>query len=208
MENTEILNNKTENTSCENVEETNIKTSKKYEDLDIQKILMETIHEVNKNKETPEQKQKKWDRRYIELAKMVGSWSSCARPDRQVGSVIVRNKRIIATGYNGAPSGIMSCRERGYCLRDKLGIKSGTRAEVCFSTHSEQSALMQAAKMGVEVDGATIYVTHRPCVICTKLIINAGIERIVYAYNYPDEFSVEMLRQAGIELVHLPDEKK
>lgn len=207
MENVEKIDIESPKQNLENVKESNKKFKKKYEDLDIQKILMDTIHEQSSTIETPEKKQKKWDRRYIELAKMVGSWSSCARPDRQVGSVIVRGKRIIATGYNGAPSGIMSCAERGYCLRDRLGIKSGTRAEVCFSTHSEQSALMQAAKMGVAVDGATIYVTHRPCVICTKLIINSGIKRIVYAYNYPDEFSVEMLRLANIELIHLPDEK-
>ena len=208
MENTENFNAESEIEKTQKTKELKKNSKKKYANLDIQKILMDTIHEERKNIVSPEEKQKKWERRYMDLTKMVATWSSCARPDRQVGSIIVRDKRVIATGYNGAPSGIMNCAERGYCLREKLGISSGTRAEVCFSTHAEQSALMQTSKLGIPVYGATIYVTHRPCVICTKLIINAGIKRIVYAYNYPDEFSVEMLRQANIELVHLPDEEK
>ena len=148
----------------------------------------------------------KWDRRFMELAKEVSSWSTCVRDQRQVGSVIVRDKRIIATGYNGAPSGVTSCLEKGVCLRDQLGIESGTRQEVCYSTHAEQNALVQAAKLGTAVDGATIYVTHRPCVICTKLLINAGIKRIVYGYNYPDEFSVSLLKEAGIQVDWIPYE--
>ena len=178
-------------------------TNKNSSEIDFQKIMLGLATEHNEKHESAKNKQKKWDKRFMELALMVSSWSTCARPDRQVGSVIVRDNRVIATGYNGAPSGVMDCVERGYCIREKLNIASGTRAEICFSTHAEQNALVQAAKMGIAVNGATIYVTHRPCVICTKLLINAGIKRIVYNFSYPDEFSVELLKQAGIELIQL-----
>ena len=127
----------------------------------------------------------KWDARFMEMAEMVGSWSSCYRSGRNIGAVIVRDKRILTTGYNGAPAGLLSCAERGECLRDKLGIPSGTRHELCYAIHAEQNALIQAAKLGVSVEGATLYCTHQPCTICTKLIINAGISRIVYKYPYP-----------------------
>lgn len=151
-----------------------------------------------------EDKVLKWDKRFMKIALDIASWSTCVREGRQVGSVIVKDKRIIATGYNGAPAGIESCAEKGECLRDKLGIPSGTQHETCFATHAEQNALVQAAKLGISVDGATIYITHQPCVICTKLLINAGIKRIVYGYNYPDEFSIKLLKEADIELVQLP----
>lgn len=166
---------------------------------------------ANKKQENPAKNSTppgKWDKRFLRIAKEVSTWSTCVRDNRQVGSVIVRDKRIIATGYNGAPSGVVNCAQRGYCLRDKLGIASGTRAEVCYSTHAEQNALIQAAKLGISVDGATCYVTHRPCVICTKLLINAGIKRIVYAESYPDEFSVQLLEEAGIELCQLELEEE
>ena len=117
----------------------------------------------------------KWDARFMEMAEMVGSWSSCYRSGRNIGAVIVRDKRILTTGYNGAPAGLLSCAERGECLRDKLGIPSGTRHELCYAIHAEQNALIQAAKLGVSVEGATLYCTHQPCTICSKLIINAGI---------------------------------
>ncbi len=115
--------------------------------------------------------------------------------------MIVKDKRIIATGYNGAPSGVQSCKDKGECLRKKLNIPSGTRQETCYAVHAEQNAICQAAKMGASVDGATIYVTHQPCTICTKLIINAGIKKVIYNNGYPDEFSVQLLNEAGIELV-------
>ncbi|MBR2909567.1 MAG: cytidine/deoxycytidylate deaminase family protein [Clostridia bacterium] len=150
--------------------------------------------------------QLKWDRRFMDIAKSVASWSSCVRNGRKVGSVIVRNNRILTTGYNGAPAGIKSCKERGFCLRDKLNIPSGTRAEMCYAIHAEQNAVIQAAKMGISVEGATIYVTHQPCSVCTRILINSGISRIVYDCAYPDEFSLELLRESGIELVHLPSE--
>ena len=147
--------------------------------------------------------QLKWDKRFMELANNVSSWSSCVRDGRRVGSVIVKDKRILTTGYNGAPSGVKTCKERGYCLRNKLNIPSGTRAEMCYAIHAEQNAVIQAAKMGISVEGATIYVTHQPCSVCTRILINAGIKRIVYAQEYPDEFSLELLKEAGIELCHL-----
>ena len=142
----------------------------------------------------------KWDARFMEMAEMVGSWSSCYRSGRNIGAVIVRDKRILTTGYNGAPAGLLSCAERGEGLRDKLGIPSGTRHELCYAIHAEQNALIQAAKLGVSVEGATLYCTHQPCTICTKLIINAGISRIVYKYPYPDEFAQELLNQTDIQV--------
>lgn len=171
-----------------------------------QEILRDCVSEKKLSLEELSKKQEKWDRRFMDLAKMIGSWSTCVRGNRKVGSVIVKDKRIISTGYNGAPAGILSCEEKGYCMRNRLNIESGTRAEMCFSAHSEQNALVQAAKLGISVNGATIYVTHRPCAICAKLIINAGIKRIVYAYGYPDEFALKVLEQSGIELLQLPDE--
>ncbi len=140
----------------------------------------------------------KWDARFMEMAEMVGSWSSCYRKGRNIGAVIVRDKRILTTGYNGAPAGLISCAEKGECMRDKLGIPSGTRHELCYAIHAEQNALIQAAKLGVSVEGATLYCTHQPCTICTKLIINAGIARIVYKYPYPDDFAQELLNQTDI----------
>ena len=140
----------------------------------------------------------KWDRRFMELTEEVGSWASCLR--RKVGAVIVRDKRVMTTGYNVAPSGIMSCVERGECLRDKMNVESGTRAELCFAAHAEQNAIIQAAKYGVNIDGATLYCTHQPCVICAKMIINAGIKRVVYKEGYPDEFSLRLFQEAGTKI--------
>ena len=180
---------------------TEIIDRKEYE-----KILNDCVADKNLSKEELKKRQEKWDRRFMDMAKMVASWSTCIRENRQVGSVIVKDKRVIATGYNGAPCGIKSCADRGYCMRDRLKVASGTMAELCFSNHAEQSALIQAAKLGISVDGATIYVTHRPCTLCTKLIINAGIKRVVYGYSYPDEFSVKLMEQSSIDLVNLPYE--
>ncbi len=142
----------------------------------------------------------KWDKRFMEMATFVASWSSCYQPNRQIGAVIAKDKRILTTGYNGAGSGIKSCKERGECLRRKLDIPSGTRAELCYAVHAEQNAIIQAAKLGVSVDGATLYCTHQPCVICAKMIINSGINRVVYREGYPDDFSLEMFEQAGVKI--------
>ena len=139
----------------------------------------------------------KWDKRFMELTRMVGSWSSCYQASRHVGAVIVRDKRVITTGYNGAPAGIQSCVEKGECLRRKLNIPSGTQHELCFAVHAEQNAIIQAAKYGINLNGATLYCTHQPCVICAKMIINAGISRGVYEEGYPDEFSLQLFKEAG-----------
>lgn len=143
----------------------------------------------------------KWDKRFMELATTVAGWSSCYQENRKIGAIIVQNKRIIATGYNGAPAGVPSCVERGECLRRKLNIPSGTRHELCYAIHAEQNALIQAARLGVSVEGGTVYCTHQPCVICAKLIINAGIAKVVYGEGYPDEFSLELFRLAGVPIV-------
>ena len=141
----------------------------------------------------------KWDKRFMELAFHVAKWTSCYQPNRQIGAIIVKNKRILTTGYNGAPEGYPSCMERGECLRRKMDIPSGTRQEYCYAIHAEQNAIVQAAKLGVSLDGATIYVTHQPCLICTKLIINSGIKRIVYKHPYPDELALHIL--AGTDIL-------
>lgn len=143
----------------------------------------------------------KWDQRFMELTHSIASWSSCYQPNRKIGACIVKNKRILTTGYNGAPAGIKSCVERGECLRRKLGIPSGTRHELCYAVHAEQNAIIQAAKLGASIEGATLYCTHQPCVLCAKMIVNSGITRVVYGEGYPDDFSMEIFREAGVEVV-------
>lgn len=147
----------------------------------------------------------KWDVRFMEMARTVAGWSSCFQENRHVGAVIVMDKRILTTGYNGASSGVLSCVEKGECLRKKLNIASGTCHEVCYAVHAEQNAIIQAAKMGVSVEGATMYVTHQPCVICAKMIINSGINKIIFDQGYPDSFSVQILKEAKVELIKYSD---
>ncbi len=158
------------------------------------------------NKEVSQYKMDKWDKRFIEMARVVGSWSSCFQENRQVGAVIVRSKRILTTGYNGAPSGIKSCKEKQICLRRQLNVESGTRHELCYAVHAEQNAICQAAKLGISLEGATLYCTHQPCVICCKLIINAGIKRVIYSEGYPDDFSMEIFNEAGVEVIKYQEE--
>lgn len=146
----------------------------------------------------------KWDDRFMEIARTVATWSSCFQQNRQVGAVIAKNKRIMTTGYNGASSGIKSCKEKGECLRRIMNIPSGTRHEICYATHAEQNAIIQAARMGICIDGATLYCTHQPCAICTKMIINSGIARVVFEQGYPDDFSLELFAEAGVEIVKYP----
>ena len=142
----------------------------------------------------------KWDSRFMEMAHVIAGWTSCYRPGRSIGCVIVKDKRIMTTGYNGAPAGLKTCRERGECMRDRLGIQSGTRAELCYAIHAEQNAVIQAAVHGVSVEGGTLYCTNQPCVVCTKILINAGIERIVYKEPYPDKLAEEMLAGSTIRV--------
>ena len=149
---------------------------------------------------TRREQQRRWDARFMRVTQEISTWSSCIRPGRQVGAVIVKDKRILTTGYNGAPSGIESCAEKNQCLRELAHIESGTRQEVCFAIHAEQNALLQAAKLGISVDGSTLYCTHPPCSICAKQIINAGIKRVVYLEGYPDDFALKLLHEAGVQL--------
>lgn len=136
------------------------------------------------------------------ITALVAERSTCLR--RQVGAIAVRDKRILATGYNGAPSGLRHCLEIG-CLRDKLQIPSGERHELCRALHAEQNVIIQAAQHGISIDGADIYCTDLPCVICAKMLINAGIKTIYYATGYPDQLSREMLAEADVELIRLED---
>lgn len=131
----------------------------------------------------------------MDIARLVARRSTCLR--RQVGAVLVKEKNILATGYNGTPSGITHCAEIG-CLRQQLGVPSGERHELCRGLHAEQNAIIQAAKHGVNIAGSTLYCTNSPCSICSKMLINAGIARIIYLEGYPDSLSQEMLREAGI----------
>ncbi len=136
----------------------------------------------------------------MEIAELVSKRSTCIR--RKVGAVIVKDKRILSTGYNGAPSGIKHCYETG-CLREKLKVPSGERHELCRGLHAEQNAIIQAAYHGVEIKGSVLYCTNLPCIICTKMLINAGIIKIYYKDGYPDKLSKDMLDEAKIDLIKL-----
>ena len=142
-----------------------------------------------------------WDEYFMEIAEIVKTRATCLR--RQVGAVIVKDNRIITTGYNGAPAGLKHCTEMGGCERQRLGIPSGERHELCRALHAEQNAIIQAAKLGISTEGATIYITLQPCVICAKMLINAGIKRIVHKGEYPDELSRKILEEADIEVVKM-----
>lgn len=136
-----------------------------------------------------------WDEYFMQVADVVATRSTCLR--RKIGAVIVRDKRILATGYNGAPTGLPHCDEVG-CLKDKLHVPSGERQEVCRALHAEQNAIVQAARYGTVVEGSSIYCTTEPCSMCAKSIINAGIKRVVYRESYPDALSRELLLGAGV----------
>jgi dCMP deaminase len=136
-----------------------------------------------------------WDSYFMEIARIVSKRSTCIR--RNVGSVVVKDKRILSTGYNGAPIHLRHCLDAG-CVRERLNIASGERHELCRGLHAEQNAIIQAAYHGVSINGADVYSTHLPCSICMKMIINAGIEKVLYADGYPDELSLELIDEAGI----------
>lgn len=137
-----------------------------------------------------------WNEYFMDITRLVARRSTCMR--RQVGAVMVKEKNILATGYNGTPSGIKHCDETG-CLREQLQVPSGERHELCRGLHAEQNAIIQAARHGVNISGSTLYCTNSPCIICTKMLINAGIRNVVYLEGYADNLSVEMLDEAGIE---------
>ena len=144
------------------------------------------------------------DEYFMEMAQLVSSRSTCLR--RKVGAVIVKEKRVLSTGYNGSPKGTRHCEELG-CIRVKLNVPSGTRHELCRGVHAEQNAVTQAAYFGVSVDGATIYTTTYPCSMCAKILINAGIKEIVYSEGYADDLSKELLSEADIKLREFKPEK-
>ncbi|MBC7329753.1 dCMP deaminase family protein [bacterium] len=141
-----------------------------------------------------------WDEYFMQIARVVATRSTCLR--RQVGAVLVKEKRILTTGYNGAPRGLPHCLEVG-CLREQLGIPSGERQELCRGLHAEQNAIIQAAYYGVSIEGATLYCTHQPCITCAKMLINAGIKKIIFEAPYPDELAEQMLKEAGVELIKI-----
>jgi len=137
-----------------------------------------------------------WDEYFMKIAEEVSMRSTCLR--RQVGAVTVKDKRILATGYNGAPSGLKHCLEVD-CIRELQNIPSGEKHELCRGLHAEQNAIIQAALHGIKIGGASLYTTHKPCILCTKMLINAGLKEIIYRDGYPDSMADEMLKEAGIK---------
>ncbi len=138
-----------------------------------------------------------WDNYFMEIARVVATRSTCTR--RHVGAVLVKNRQILATGYNGAARGLRHCEERG-CLREELGVPSGERHELCRGLHAEQNAIIQAAYHGVEIQGAEVYCTHQPCVVCAKMLVNAGITVVYFDGAYPDPLAMEVFEEAGAVL--------
>lgn len=136
-----------------------------------------------------------WDEYFMDITRRVATRSTCLR--RAVGAILVHDKRIIASGYNGGPSGLAHCLDIG-CLREKLGIPSGQQHELCRGIHAEQNAIIQAARYGVSIEGSVLYCTTQPCTQCTKMLINAGITEIVYAEGYSDDLARELLEESGI----------
>ncbi len=138
-----------------------------------------------------------WDQYFLSIAAKVRERSTCLR--RQVGAIIVKDKRILTTGYNGAPKGMKHCSEIG-CLREKEEVPAGERHELCRGIHAEQNAIVQAAAFGVSIKDSTLYCTHFPCVLCTKMIINSGVRRLVVEEQYPDDLSASMLKEADVDV--------
>ncbi len=143
-----------------------------------------------------------WDRYFQSIMCNVAERSTCRR--RHVGAVLVKDRRILATGYNGVPSKLAHCTEVG-CLREKRGIPSGTQQELCRGLHAEQNAVIQAARHGITIDGATVYCTNQPCVTCAKILINAGIVEVIYADPYPDELAQQIFDEAGVAVRRIDD---
>jgi len=143
-----------------------------------------------------------WENYFMGITALVAKRSTCLR--RSVGAIIVKDKRILTTGYNGAPSGIRHCLEVG-CLREQLNVASGERHELCRGIHAEQNAIIQAAFHGVSIKDSTLFCTNLPCSICAKMIINAGIKKIYYQSGYADAISEDMLQEASVELIKVDD---
>ncbi len=139
-----------------------------------------------------------WETYFMDITELVSKRSTCIR--RAVGAIIVKDKRILSTGYNGAPTGIRHCTEVG-CLREELNVPSGEKHELCRGIHAEQNAIIQAAFHGVSIENADLFCTNLPCSICAKMLINAGIKKIYYKDGYADSISKDMLAEAGVELI-------
>jgi dCMP deaminase len=161
-----------------------------------EKVILHSERE----KEGVDSSRPSWPEYFMAITKMVARRTTCLR--RGVGAILVKDKRILATGYNGAPAGLKHCAEVG-CLREDSSIPSGTRHELCRGLHAEQNVIIQAAYHGIAIKGATLYCTNKPCVICSKMIINAGIKRIYYEEGYNDPLSDQMFAEAGLEAMRL-----
>lgn len=149
-----------------------------------------------------------WPEYFMNITYLVAERCTCTR--RRVGAIAVKDKRILATGYNGAPAGVPHCLDVG-CLRDELGIPSGQRHEICRGLHAEQNVIIQAAVHGINISGSTIYCTTHPCVLCSKMLINCGVSAIYYAEDYPDELSAALLREAGVHterMTFIPQQRR
>ena len=140
-----------------------------------------------------------WDEYFMQIAILVSSRSTCIR--RKVGAIIVKDKRILTTGYNGVPRRLAHCREVG-CLREKMGISSGKNQELCRGLHAEQNAIIQAALHGITIQNSYLYCTEQPCITCAKMIVNAGIVKILYLNSYPDELARTILKETGVEEIN------
>ncbi len=151
--------------------------------------------EENKNKRPS------WDEYFMKMTSLVAERSTCLR--HHVGAIIVKEKRVLTTGYNGAAKGVKDCFELG-CLRDELGIESGTRHEICRAIHAEQNTIIQAGVHGINISNSTMYCTHTPCMICAKMIVNAGIKEVISYHDYADEEARKFLKEAGVKLRKVP----
>lgn len=165
-------------------------------------LFISELHFDVEEDEIQQSQRLSWDEYFIEILKIVSQRSSCL--SRQVGAVIVKDNRILATGYNGSPSGVQSCYEKGYCIRKNS--KSGENLNMCFATHAEENAILQCAKFGISCDGATIYITCFPCERCMKSIIQSGIKEIVYINDYNDQISKSLANLSKITIRRYGDE--
>lgn len=139
-----------------------------------------------------------WNEYFMEMAELAARRATCLR--RKVGAVLVKNKKVLATGYNGAPMDIEHCETTG-CLREEMQVPSGERHEICRGVHAEQNLVAQAAIHGVKTENSTVYCTHQPCIICTKILINAGVKKIYFKNSYSDEFAENLLKQSNVEFI-------
>ena len=154
-------------------------------------------------KQPQPKKRPSWNNYFMDITRLVSTRSTCLR--RKVGALIVKDKRILTTGYNGAPQNLLHCLEIG-CFREKHKIPPGERHELCRGIHAEQNAIIQAATSGSNITGADLYSTHYPCSLCIKMILNASIKRIFYLEGYPDDLAKNLAEEGGLEMIHFKSE--